>query len=288
MPQEPTPYAPPSQDRSRTPLDRWSWVMGMEGLSPIQFSVLNRLAYHDGGDGAWPAVASMARQWGVSDKTVRRAIRGLVASGVISEVERPGKTTIYRMKLDATGPAPWTNGTGVQDETLDISDGGTLDISAPTLDKRVGGPWTSQTPEPGKNQERTKKGNLDTLGARARNTDDDVAWQAFNAMAGRVGLPQAQSFTATRRKHLRARMQEAGGIEGWIIACEKVEASEFLTGGGANGWTADIDFMLRASKFAKILEGSFDNRDRADYRDRSNAEASAEAIANMDTYKPSF
>ena len=291
MPNKPNPHAPKSQDRSLTPLARWTWVMSVEGVSPIQFSVLNRIAFHDGGDGAWPSVSAMARQWAVNERTVRRALKSLVHANVISETDRPGRTTIYHLtpdKWDGGIPSqPRTNETGVPNDTPDISDGGTPDISAPTPAlSGVQGPRTFQTGELDTNQERTLTGNQDTQ--RARNTHADVAWQVFNSMAARTGLPQAQSFTATRRKHLNARMQEAGGIEGWRIACEKVEASEFLTGGGANGWTCDIDFMLRASKFAKILEGSFDDRNPADYRDRRNAEASAEAIANMDTYKPSF
>ena len=44
MPPDTTETAGPPQAKiiPMTPLDRWRWVMGIDGLSPIQFSVLNQ------------------------------------------------------------------------------------------------------------------------------------------------------------------------------------------------------------------------------------------------------
>ena len=92
--------------------------------------------------------------------------------------------------------------------------------------------------------------------------DMDAAKDAvadYNAMAEKTGLPKVQSLTETRRKKLAHRLKECGGLDGWRAALQKVAASDFLTGKKVE-WRADFDFMLQASSFTKIMEGSYDNK----------------------------
>lgn len=94
----------------------------------------------------------------------------------------------------------------------------------------------------------------------------DIAFDAYNEMADRAGLTQAQSRSQKRRSALKKRMGEAGGINGWMAAIEKVEKSDFLTGKRQtkNGpFFADLDFILQQSSFTKIMEGSYDNRNQS-------------------------
>lgn len=67
------------------------------GLSPIEFRVYARLARRAGRGQAREAVTRMARDFEVSDRTIQRALRVLVACDLISEETRPGNTTIYRL-----------------------------------------------------------------------------------------------------------------------------------------------------------------------------------------------
>ena len=85
------------------------------------------------------------------------------------------------------------------------------------------------------------------------------AVEAFNAMAAKAGLPKVQKFTTVRRKQLAQRLKDCGGIDGWRAAMDKVAASDFLTGRKTT-WRADFDFILQATSFTKIMEGSYDNR----------------------------
>lgn len=90
------------------------------------------------------------------------------------------------------------------------------------------------------------------------------ALRLWNAAAERIGLPVAQRLTDPRRKCLKARLSESGGLDGWAAALAKVEASSFLTGktGRGNGhenWRCDLDFILRQAKFTKLMEGGFDD-----------------------------
>ena len=87
----------------------------------------------------------------------------------------------------------------------------------------------------------------------------EQALDAYNDVAEKSGLPKAQRMTDVRRRALTARLKECGGMSGWVVAMEKVRASDFLTG-KIKPWRADLDFILQAASFTKIMEGTYDNR----------------------------
>ena len=91
---------------------------------------------------------------------------------------------------------------------------------------------------------------------------DDVseAVAAFNDTASRVGLAQVQKMNDTRRKAVRQRLQDCGGIEGWRMALSKIEQSDFLTG-RTSRWRCDFDWINKPANFTKLMEGNYDNRD---------------------------
>lgn len=90
----------------------------------------------------------------------------------------------------------------------------------------------------------------------------EAAFTAYNAAAARVGWSQAQKLTVARRSALRARLKDAGGLDGWQAALAKAEASDFLCGRAARGdpFLASFDFLVTAAKFTRLMEGSYDNR----------------------------
>lgn len=90
------------------------------------------------------------------------------------------------------------------------------------------------------------------------------ALKLWNETAERIGLPTAQKLTDPRRRSLKARLSESGGLDGWRVALAKVEGSSFLTGksgrtGDHANWRCDLDFILREAKFTKLMEGGFDD-----------------------------
>lgn len=94
---------------------------------------------------------------------------------------------------------------------------------------------------------------------------DDIAEavEVYNAAATEVGWPRAQRITASRRAALKARLRECGGIEGWRAAMARARASPFLCGDSGRGWKADFDFLIKSSKFTKLMEGGYDRSDRS-------------------------
>lgn len=92
-----------------------------------------------------------------------------------------------------------------------------------------------------------------------------LAVDAYNAVARDFEWPQCQTLSETRKRSLRARLTEAGGLEGWLAAMDKARASGFLTGRrgrarGHEGWVPDFDFFIQAKSFTLLMEGKYDDR----------------------------
>lgn len=88
------------------------------------------------------------------------------------------------------------------------------------------------------------------------------AFEAYNLSAQKNGWAVSQLTSKTRISHMKGRLKECGGLEGWMIALEKCEASDFLSGrksGSRGPFKLTIDFLLSQGKFAKVMEGNYDN-----------------------------
>jgi hypothetical protein len=84
------------------------------------------------------------------------------------------------------------------------------------------------------------------------------AFEAYNATALRCGLPQAAKLTPDRQRKIIARLRDYG-LDGWQLALANIEKSAFLTGSNDRAWRANLEFMLQASSFAKLHDGSYGN-----------------------------
>lgn len=93
--------------------------------------------------------------------------------------------------------------------------------------------------------------------------DADVCVAAWNDMASRAGLARVQVITKPRVAAINARLKECGGVDGWREMLRLVEASAYLTGANERGWRADLDFVSKQSKFAKIMEGAYDRSSKS-------------------------
>lgn len=89
---------------------------------------------------------------------------------------------------------------------------------------------------------------------------EQSAFDAYNAMAARAGIPLAQKFDQTRRAKLRQRLKDCGGLSGWVAALEKLSKSSHCTGSNDRGWRADFDFLLQNQSFTRLMEGRYDDR----------------------------
>ena len=103
---------------------------------------------------------------------------------------------------------------------------------------------------------------VDMVSAKNGRTDLIEAVQLYNETAKEAGWPLAQKLTKPRESGLKARLRDAGGLEGWHIAMDKAKASPFLRGetGSDRNWRPDLDFFLQAKSFTRLMEGGYDGR----------------------------
>lgn len=107
---------------------------------------------------------------------------------------------------------------------------------------------------------KTPENNTNENGSPASTGDEtEKAFSLFNAMAKINGWPQVQKLTSARKSKMRARLKDCGGSEGWATALRKAEQSKFLTGSTREHFKLTIDFLLRESSFAKLMEGNYDD-----------------------------
>lgn len=88
----------------------------------------------------------------------------------------------------------------------------------------------------------------------------DDAVEAWNALAHDCGLPKVERMNDGRRRALKVRMRECGGMDGWSAALTKIRGSPFLLGENPRRWCADFDFLLQPKSFTKLIEGGYDPR----------------------------
>ena len=76
------------------------------GLKPNVFRVYCHMARRAGNDGAWPAIAKIARVCRLHPQTVRKALQFLTARGFLIAKPRGGASTLYYLTpLSAWRPA---------------------------------------------------------------------------------------------------------------------------------------------------------------------------------------
>jgi hypothetical protein len=94
----------------------------------------------------------------------------------------------------------------------------------------------------------------------------ETAVAGWNALAERHGLSSVRVITPIRRKHLKNRMTECGGVDGWAAMLEIVEQSPLLLGKvpprpGGSQWRASLDWIIEGpNNFAKVMEKQYVER----------------------------
>jgi len=117
----------------------------------------------------------------------------------------------------------------------------------------------AKTKQPEPEPEPYKKEDTDVSLPVSPACDASEAVQIFNEAAARTKWPAIQKMNPNRTKQLKARLSEAGGIEGWRSAIQKAEQSDFLCGRTPRPWLGfGFDWLLKAANFTKLMEGNYD------------------------------
>ena len=221
-------------------------AMRQTGLKPAAKIVLYWLADHLNGETGQcnPSINRLAECCEMSRRSVETHLQDLAASRHIAIKntyrDKGGKTSNSYMLLLS------------ESDTQNLRMGSAKSAHGDTQNLRM------------KNLGTLNLGNepLEPNGSLSLDMPDDTktAFDMFNELADEIGLPVAKVLSKKRKASLKARLAEAGGIEGWRSAMDKVRASPLCTGNNNRGWVADLDFILQQSSFTKLMEGSYDAR----------------------------
>lgn len=122
-----------------------------------------------------------------------------------------------------------------------------------------------------KNQDKKKRTPLPPKGGSP--SECLTAFESWNALALRCGLPQASQLTPDRQRKIGARLK-AYGLDGWATALANIEKSAFLTGQNDRGWRANLEFVLQPASFAKLHDGAYGNGRHADAKPKPKSDFS--------------
>lgn len=218
-------------------------AMRQTGLKPSAKIVLYWLAdhYNESSGACFPSLKTLAEECEMDKSTVVRQLDALEAAGFIERSARAREngsqtSTEYflHMRPVAKYNSPCRKTQQAPVAKCNTHNLGTLNLGKEPID------------------------DANASLALSAPSDVEAAVEDFNAMAERAGLPKAQKITPARKSALSKRLKDAGGLDGWRVALEKVEASPFCTGQNDKGWKADLDFILQERSFTRIMEGTYD------------------------------
>lgn len=209
------------------------------------------------------AVSYLASRWNWTPKTVRRFLDQLENDGMI-ELKSPGVQNgeqkgkqstiisvcnydIYQVQTEDEGQAKRL-AEGKQGASKGQAEGNN------NKDNKV-------TREQGNKEVEVQEEGALPLAAGAASPAIETlrAFEAYNELAQRIGLPIARSLTPQRRKQLATRIREHGGYQAWETALANIERSAFLRGTNSRGWRCNFDFLLQSASFAKVVDGTYGN-----------------------------
>ena len=82
-------------------------------------------------------------------------------------------------------------------------------------------------------------------------------WNSARAKNNAI-VPPVQTIRGRRLTMLKARIKDYG--EQWVVEVfGRAAASQFLNGGGSQGFVANIDWVLKPNNFVKVMEGNYDS-----------------------------
>lgn len=119
--------------------------------------------------------------------------------------------------------------------------------------------------------------------AREEAADDEKVpykkiMELYNSIC--VHYPSIRDINGKRKQAVSARYKANPDLEVFRRLFEKAEASKFLQGNNDRGFKADFDFMVNASRFDRLLEGAYDDRELERRDGRNDADNGGENNIN--------
>ena len=239
------------------------WFLRSGQCKPMDTHILCAIHSFAGPSGRiYPSYQTIADVAGVSKRTVELTVRRLVEMKVLQKAAR----------TDARGAAT-SNCYSVQFQDphwISEEDDTPANHASPPSEPGFAPP-ANQASLPQRTRLRPKpepiKPDLSTdVDSPKVAPDVDLAFKAFNQLAEQTGWPKAIALSKPRAAKLKARLVDAGGLDGWCEALQRAAGNPFMSGDNERGWKADLDFFLQQKSFTKLIEGSYDRQPTSNSR----------------------
>lgn len=215
--------------------DAWQWLISNASFAPVQIYIAGKLIILQRGQ-LTHSQRFLAKAWGWDKEKVRRFTTILKSEAMIEAVNEAGQMIITICNYDKYQD-PYNLREAVNEAVNEANN-----------------------KEPLKNLKEKKEDSRqpeNTVDAPALFDELTEALQEWNALADHSNLPKVLKLTDKRRKALKARLKEMGGLDIWGDVLEKISLSPFLTGKTGAKWRASFDWLLQPSSFIKVLEGNY-------------------------------
>ena len=148
-----------------------------------------------------------------------------------------------------------------------------------------GNPWALEgNPHRAEKGQQEKKEELEEEDIDPSSVDCLEAFDLYNATASQLGLAQASHLTPGRKQKLKARLREHGGLEAWRRALVNLSTSAFLRGENDRQWRPNLDFLLAAASFTKLIEGTYNDKPKTSFRPGSRGTSIRDTAESIGDY----
>jgi len=207
------------------------------------------------------AVSWLASRWNWTPKTVRGFLDKLENDGMIERFA-PGTETGAQRGKQATIVSVCNFGAFQLINTLDGLAAGHAEGEHGASKGHAEGNIYKENK--GTKEQEKKEGELslplpavaDSPAQQTAKAQVQLAFDAWNALAGRIGLARAKLLTDLRRRAIKLRLAEYGP-DGWQQALAAVERSTFLRGHNSRSWRVDLDWLITPGNYSKVVDGRY-------------------------------
>lgn len=223
-------------------------------LSPLDKLVLVELAdrANDITGQCWPAVKTLVRRTGASERTVQRCLAALVSSGHISR--RPDakkKANVYTVHPrhsgtpDAQAPR--------HSDTVGVSDSHPMGVTQAPQGCH------SDTQTQREPKDKPKEPSFSAHECAQEGLTPDLAIQLWNQVAARCALPLVTKLKGKQLANLKATVAEHS-LDDWRETMQAIADSDRLCGRKGD-WQVTLQWLIDPGKdgFERVRNGEFDN-----------------------------
>ena len=206
-----------------------NWALRQEVKPSARKFVLVCLAnYADADAMCFPGQASIARDTGQSERSVRAHLSALESGGLI--------TRSHRQRLDGSRTSD------IYELILAADSSSSCDANRQRSPNQ---PARSARPIEPSEEEPSVIAPLDI---------PPLALQMWNEI-----IETRCRLTQSRKRRLKSVVDELGGLDNWRDYCCRIRGSPFLSGENPRSWRASLDWSLKELNILKVLEGNFDD-----------------------------